>query len=192
MRTVDEPAAHYRAVIADLRAKLDRLTTAAAEAEQVAKSKAKAVADCGQVIAVLEAEADELGRESGYTTANSAAEAPNKTPDTEPSAGSHQPSAATADFLVNLALGDACIAMLRRLSGSASTREIADALHSHGYRINSKNPVNNVGACLNHRTNSKGDVARSGRSWILLPPKGGTAPMPQTTELAAPTSVSLQ
>lgn len=141
--------AHYEAVLNDLKADQAKLRAEADEAIAVAKAKEQAALDLDRVIETLSLRLPK-SVELHVTT------------EAKP----------VADFLVGLQLGDACIAMLRHLGRPASNREIAEALDANGYKVNSENPINNVGSCLNHRSTTKADVEREGKSWALRKGEG--------------------
>lgn len=157
MRPVDEPSAHYQAVIADLRRKLD--------------AAKRQVDELPKVIERLE----EVAGVSAYhsppmpTQADVAVAAPD-IEHIEP-----MTTAAGDDPIHTLGLGDACVLVLGELGKPASNREILDVLQSRGFKINSDNPMNNVGTCLNHRMKNKADIVRTGKHWALVSRKDMSA-----------------
>lgn len=153
MRNGEASTAHYRAVIADLRAERARLFNQTELARAALVSKEQCLADLDKTIAQLEHRAgpDDYERPVGEA----------------PLVAFVPASQETFEQLKGLGLGDACVAAIRALGGRATNQQITTYLAANGYEIKSSNPVNNVGTGLNHRRRARGDVVREGRDWVL-------------------------
>jgi hypothetical protein len=70
-------------------------------------------------------------------------------------------------------------------TGPLSTRQVTDLLLGSGFRLETKNPTNNVHSALNHRSKVSGDVERVGSNWRYIgeSEKGG-----ETDQVGAPDS----
>lgn len=162
MQLDQDSTAHFRAVIDTLRLRLSSLDEAIRVDEQRLKANREAAAEMRRHVEWLELQA------SGGKPVTAAVDPASLT-------GSVVISA-VAPYLIGLPIGEACVAVLRKLGRPASNSEITATLKSDGYVINSSNPVNNVGSCLNNRVNTKKDVIRDGRFWKLAERREGSQP----------------
>lgn len=156
MRPVDESAAHYRAVIADLRQKLDAAKRQVDELPRVIERLEDVAGLSTRQISPMPTQAD-----AGLTA-----------PSIEVTGAV---TFETVDPIHALGLGDACVLVLSELGKPASNREILESLQSRGFKINSDNPMNNVGTCLNHRMKNRADIVRIGKHWALASRKDMSA-----------------
>lgn len=161
MSNGDDSTGHWDAVIAELRADLARYEREEASALELAGEMKQQAETTNLLIEQLKVRLGSKSRQSD-------SELP---PSPQP-----EPVKALSDFLADLQLGDACVAVLRREARPMTNRDILDALADHGFKVNGDNPINNIGSCLNHRAGAKGDIMRDGKHWQIADKEERSAP----------------
>jgi hypothetical protein len=147
-------------------------------------SESLSTANYAAVIRDLRAKRDELDRAIAFLESVSglAAVAP-VSPTTQQSAVPEQTAAMARPELAGLSQADACIWLLRKTGFPMTTRQIAEGLADAGYKTNATDPINNVSACLHHRSKGKADVVRDGKVWRLAEDKEPRLPSKAPTSL---------
>ena len=138
MPSESSSTANYEAVIADLRAKREELDRTIATLELMAGTRRASPA---------------LPPTSQDAT---------KMPPIQPRLRVSPPAAALPS---GQGIGEAVAAILRRERAELTTRAVTDLLIQSGFKINTKNPFNNVWSALRHRAKVTKDIQQHEKVW---------------------------